>query len=388
MTSQSRSKNHHCHNNNNNNTVDVMHPMKDHNYNNIHLNTENDTTNVPQHLHPPPPPTTTTTTTTSDPNDFHRCTDWGRCRRGWHLNHPTTSSTSTHTISAPSTYSTVQQGFSKRIVTPLYQVGTNVVTTVTDVWQDVIPPVHHIFHVLPWPPQPQQQQQQHYPGPIRIRHTPDIHHSHHHHNVPSVTKSTASSNCSITSSSSSASSSASSSLRPSQPNIRLLDSFRKEAMLERNDSFYSKSIVLPIFHFIWLLLLKWYDQLKRILQSVPILFWPVLLLWMWYMPLIPMVVLPTTTIVYHYTSHYYQYWVLPTPKRVLEMFDFIQSLVQNWWIRFVGRTTTSTSCDDDDAKDRREHHMNVRTRKRTALAVSIAAHHVWKQSKQKPASSI
>jgi hypothetical protein len=115
------------------------------------------------------------------------------------------------------------------------------------------------------------------------------------------------------------------------------------------------------------------------------------------MPLIPIVVVPTTSIVYHYTRQYYQHvLVLPTPQRVREMYDYIESIVQQWWHRFIGghrrsyyyyrnKDTISSSFSSSSSMTDPEYARIVRTRKRTALAVSIATNHVLKQSQQKPA---
>ena len=122
----------------------------------------------------------------------------------------------------------------------------------------------------------------------------------------------------------------------------------------------------PIFHLLLHLFQQWYQQMERIVQYMPILLWPFLLLLTLFFPMLPIVVLPTVTLVYHYGLQLYRTCVIPTPDQVLEYIHWLYSIVSGWWMRFVGR---ARGLDEDDDNGR-----EIRIRKRTALAVSLATH--------------
>ena len=336
-------------------------------------------------------------------NSFPRPFGMGR------IKFPKRSSSST---TASSFVVVVDTFLSKGIVSPLHQMGCKVITTATEVFHEVVPPVvHDVFHsnwVIGTTTTSSNVQTQHhhhhYSIPTehhhlrqqqrrrRCKHQKDVvaaaaaaaettENIHHHPGTAFTSKYHVSSNDDATWTTTTR--------RPPSPtpppnnNIRLLNSSRLIAMRDREDSFYRRSVVLPVFHFLGVLLYQWWGLVRRTWYETPVSWWPLVLLLTWYQPLIPILVVPTWTMVLHYGKQYYSHLVLPTPKQVEEMFERIQSIVHHWWIRFVGRYTTTTTTNDHD---RVEHQRNVRTRKRTAIAVSLVGNHVLKQSRTKPLS--
>ena len=308
---------------------------------------------------------------------------------------------------------------SKGIVSPLHQMGCKVITTATEVFHEVVPPVvHDVFHSN-WvigttttttssnSNDQNQHHHHHYSIPTehhhlrqqrrrRCKHQKDVvvvaaaaettENIHHHPGTAFTSKYHVSFDDDATWTTMTRR--PPSPTRPNNNNnnnnnnhIRLLNSSRLIAMRDREDSFYRRSVVLPVFHFLGVLLYQWWGLVRRTWYETPVTWWPLVLLLTWYQPLIPILVVPTWTMVLHYGKQYYSHLVLPTPIQVEEMFERIQSMVHHWWIRFVGRYTTNGG-----NYDRVEHQRNVRTRKRTAIAVSLVGNHVLKQSRTKPLS--
>jgi hypothetical protein len=161
------------------------------------------------------------------------------------------------------------------------------------------------------------------------------------------------------------------SLRASRPNFvatslppRLVNSFRVESMHEHSE--WNQSY-FPIFRLFWRLLQQWYHQMEQLVRPMPLILWPSLLLLTFFFPMLPLVVIPLATLVYHYGAQLYRNLVIPTPERVMEFVNWIYHIVTGWWTRFVGRARLDPCDEDDDTRD-------IRVRKRTALAVSLAAH--------------
>jgi hypothetical protein len=156
--------------------------------------------------------------------------------------------------------------------------------------------------------------------------------------------------------------------RASRPSLytslppRLVNSFRIESMHERSE--WNQSY-FPILHLVWQLLQQWYHQMERLVRPMPLILWPLLLLLTFVFPMLPLVVVPLATLVYHHGAQLYANFAVPTPERVLEFVHWIYHIVTGWWTRFVGRARWNP--DDDATQD-------IRTRKRTALAVSLATH--------------
>jgi hypothetical protein len=115
---------------------------------------------------------------------------------------------------------------------------------------------------------------------------------------------------------------------------------------------------------------EWYQQVQFLMVHVPLVVWPVVLVWTMMMPMIPLVVLPISTMVYQYGSIVYHNIVVPTPERVMEFMSWLHATIYHWWIRFVGRVTMTTN--DNDGGGDAQCRANIQTRRRTALALSIA----------------
>jgi hypothetical protein len=100
---------------------------------------------------------------------------------------------------------------------------------------------------------------------------------------------------------------------------------------------------------------------------MPLILWPLILLLTLLFPMLPMVVLPAATLVYHYGAQMYRNFVIPTPERVMDFLMWLNHVVSGWWMRFVGRARLDPDEEDDASRV-------IRIRKRTALAVSLATH--------------
>lgn len=136
---------------------------------------------------------------------------------------------------------------------------------------------------------------------------------------------------------------------------RLVNSFRLERLHEQQQQPHDVHWLLGMLY-VWVR--NWYWTVHGTLLLFPAFLWPIVIVMMIVMPVVPLLIIPITTAVYH-RGHVLVAAVaeaVPTPTAALRWIRWITQKVRDWWNRFLA--------------------AGARQRAPSVLAAAIAAHFI------------